>query len=119
MGRIVTVHFPDLKRDVVRACVEAFYRLRGIDGIEKKPATRELLNWIRALRADPGFTVSGLQKGDVPCSNPRGRDGQKGHEGGEERLFLFSPSLKSESREGLPSGCDMYQYFHPGSKAFF
>jgi len=66
MGRIVAVHFPDLKGDVVRACVEAFYRLRGIDGIEKKPATRELLNWIRALRADPGFTVSGLQKGDVP-----------------------------------------------------
>ena len=66
MGRIVTVHFPDLKGEVVRACVETFFRLRGIDGIEKKPATRELLNWIRALRADPGFTVSGLQKGDVP-----------------------------------------------------
>ena len=66
MRRIVAVHFPDMKDDVVKVCVEAFYRLRGIDGIEKKPATRELVNWIRALRADPDFTVAGLQKGDVP-----------------------------------------------------
>lgn len=35
MGRIVTVHFPDLKGDVVRACVEAFYRLRGSTGSKR------------------------------------------------------------------------------------
>ena len=66
MRRIVEVHFPDLKRDIVRISVEAFYRLRGIEGIEKKPATRELLNWIRALRADPDFHLTPLQRGEVP-----------------------------------------------------
>jgi len=55
MRDIVAVHFPDLREDLARACINAFYRLRGIEGVEKKPATRELLNWIRALRADPDF----------------------------------------------------------------
>ena len=55
MRDIVAVHFPDLREDLARACINAFYRLRGIEGVEKKPATRELLNWIRTLRADPDF----------------------------------------------------------------
>jgi len=36
------------------------------DGIEKKPATRELINWIRALTADPDFKPKQLAKGDLP-----------------------------------------------------
>src|SRR5512138_2325419 len=47
MRRILRVHFPDLSDELARACINAFYRLRRIDGIEKRPATRELLNWIR------------------------------------------------------------------------
>ena len=35
--------------------IATFYRLREIDSVEKKPATRELINWIRALDADPDF----------------------------------------------------------------
>lgn len=66
MRRIVEAHFPDLKQDIVRISVDAFYRLRGIEGIEKKPATRELLNWIRALRADPDFQSASLKRGEVP-----------------------------------------------------
>jgi hypothetical protein len=34
--------------------------------VEKKPATRELVNWIRALQADPDFKVRDLIKGDIP-----------------------------------------------------
>ena len=34
--------------------------------IEKKPATRELINWIRALKMDPEFHVKNLEKGQVP-----------------------------------------------------
>jgi len=66
MKRIIAVHFPNLDRDVADTCIEAFYRFRRIDGIEKKPATRELINWIRALKADPDFDVSALKRGDVP-----------------------------------------------------
>jgi hypothetical protein len=66
MRRIVSVHFPDIAKDVLDSSVKAFYRLRDIRGIEKKPATRELINWIRALRSDPDFKVKDLVKGDVP-----------------------------------------------------
>jgi hypothetical protein len=66
MRSIVAVHFPDLSDDLARACINAFYRLRKIDGVEKKPATRELLNWIRALLADPDFRQERLTDGAVP-----------------------------------------------------
>jgi MoxR-like ATPase len=66
MRRIVNMHFPDLNDDLARACINAFYRLRRIEGIEKKPATRELLNWLRALCADPDFRVEALADGALP-----------------------------------------------------
>jgi MoxR-like ATPase len=66
MREIIQVHFPQLERELSKVCIETFYRLREIQGIEKKPATRELINWIRALRCDPDFRPSRLGKGDVP-----------------------------------------------------
>ncbi len=66
MRRIVHVHFPDIGKDLIDAAIKAFYRLREIRNIEKKPATRELINWIRALRADSDFRVKDLIKGEVP-----------------------------------------------------
>ncbi len=66
MRRIVSVHYPDLSDDLARSCISAFYRLRGIEGIEKRPATRELINWIRALRADPDFRQEALNERVAP-----------------------------------------------------
>jgi MoxR-like ATPase len=66
MRQIVHVHFPDITKDLLDSTINVFYRLREIRGIEKKPATRELINWIRALRSDPDFKVKSLIKGDVP-----------------------------------------------------
>ncbi|MGB9700182.1 MAG: MoxR family ATPase, partial [Thermodesulfobacteriota bacterium] len=66
MREIINVHFPQLDRDLAKSCIETFYRLREIPGIEKKPATRELINWIRALRCDPDFRPARLGKGEVP-----------------------------------------------------
>jgi MoxR-like ATPase len=66
MRRIVEVHFSGIDRELLDSAVRTFYRLREIKGIEKKPATRELINWIRALRADPDFKVKSLIKGEVP-----------------------------------------------------
>jgi len=66
MRSILGVHFPELSRDLLENTVKVFYRLREIRGVEKKPATRELINWIRALRADPDFKVKDLVKGEVP-----------------------------------------------------
>ncbi len=66
MRKIVHVHFPDISKDLLDAAVKTFYRLREIKGVEKKPATRELINWIRALRSDSDFRVKDLVKGEVP-----------------------------------------------------
>ena len=49
----VGIHLDDLE-----SAVETFYRLRALEGVEKRPATRELINWIRALRTDPDFNPS-------------------------------------------------------------
>jgi len=66
MQRIIAVHFPDLDRKLMNAAVETFYRLRKLEAIEKKPATRELINWIRALKEDPDFNPKTLDRGDIP-----------------------------------------------------
>jgi MoxR-like ATPase len=66
MRRILDVHFPSISEDLMDSAIKTFYRLREIRGIEKKPATRELINWIRALKSDPDFRPRDLIKGDVP-----------------------------------------------------
>jgi MoxR-like ATPase len=66
MRKIVTVHFPDISKDLLENSVKAFYSMREFRGVEKKPATRELINWIRALESDPDFKVKDLVKGDIP-----------------------------------------------------
>ncbi|OQX24462.1 MAG: ATP-binding protein [Desulfobacteraceae bacterium IS3] len=66
MRKIVAVHFPELDSDLAEHAISMFYKLRELDAIEKKPATRELINWIRALKADPDFRPVKLSKGEVP-----------------------------------------------------
>ena len=66
MRKIIRVHFPDIDSNLIENAIAAFYKLRQIEAIEKKPATRELINWIRALNADPDFKPKDLTKGDVP-----------------------------------------------------
>jgi MoxR-like ATPase len=66
MRKIVSVHFPDISKDLLENSIKAFYGMREFRGVEKKPATRELVNWIRALEADPDFKVKDLVKGDIP-----------------------------------------------------
>ncbi len=66
MRHIIKVHFPDVDSELMQNSMSVFYKLRDIDGIEKKPATRELINWTRALEADPDFKPKDLAKGVVP-----------------------------------------------------
>ena len=66
MRRIIGVHFPEIDTELMEKAISAFYRMRKLDAVEKKPATRELINWIRALRADPDFKPKELAKGDLP-----------------------------------------------------
>jgi MoxR-like ATPase len=49
MERIVEVHYPGLKRDLLREALTMFYQVREVPGIKKKPSTSELLDWIKLL----------------------------------------------------------------------
>ena len=51
MERIVRVHFPDLEQNLVDQALAAFYWVRELRDIEKKPSTSELVDWLRALAA--------------------------------------------------------------------
>jgi MoxR-like ATPase len=66
MRKILGVHFPKIGSDLMDQAIDAFYRLRQIEGIEKRPATRELINWIRALQQDADFKPKKLAKNDIP-----------------------------------------------------
>ncbi len=66
MRKIIRVHFPEIDKELLDNTVSTFYGLRELDAIEKRPATRELLNWLRALQADPDFNPRKLAKGEVP-----------------------------------------------------
>ena len=66
MRKIIGVHFPDLDSELMEKAISAFYQMRTLDAVEKKPATRELINWIRALKADPDFKPKQLAKGSLP-----------------------------------------------------
>jgi MoxR-like ATPase len=52
MGRIVDVHFPNLKKDLLREAMEVFFELREVPGMKKKPSTSELIDWLRLLVAE-------------------------------------------------------------------
>ena len=49
MRRIVLVHFERLHDHILQQAMEAFYWIRGLRGIQKKPSTAELVDWVRAL----------------------------------------------------------------------
>ena len=52
MTRIVAVHYPQLKRELLSEALNAFYKLRDVPGLKKKPSTSELLDWLKLLLAE-------------------------------------------------------------------
>lgn len=69
MQKIVEVHYPGIKQDLLRAALESFFELRGVSGLKKKPSTSELLDWLKLLLAEdipPDALRSKDQKQIVP-----------------------------------------------------
>jgi len=63
MAKIVDVHFPELKKNLLKEALNAFYKVRDVRGLKKKPSTSELLDWIKLLLAE-----------DIPLEVLRGAD---------------------------------------------
>jgi MoxR-like ATPase len=66
MAQIVDVHFPGLKKELLAAALNAFYKVREVPGLKKKPSTSELLDWIKLLLAE-----------DIPPETLHGDDARK------------------------------------------
>jgi MoxR-like ATPase len=52
MQRIVDVHYPDIKKDLVSEALDVFFDVRKVPGLKKKPSTSELVDWLKLLMAD-------------------------------------------------------------------
>jgi MoxR-like ATPase len=66
MRRIVDVHYPTIKKDLLNQALEAFFGLRDISGLKKKPSTSELIDWLKLLVAE-----------DIPAEVLQNKDGKK------------------------------------------
>lgn len=52
MEKIVDVHYPNIKKDLVRQAMDVFFDVRKMPGLKKKPSTSELIDWLKLLMAD-------------------------------------------------------------------
>jgi MoxR-like ATPase len=52
MEKIVAVHFPGLKKSLLKEAMEVFFEVREVPGLKKKPSTSELLDWLKLLLAE-------------------------------------------------------------------
>jgi MoxR-like ATPase len=66
MERIVGVHYPTLKKELLSEALSAFFKVRETPGLKKKPSTSELLDWIKLLLAE-----------DIPAEALRSDDPKK------------------------------------------
>ncbi len=69
MADIVDVHYPKLKKTLLKEALDAFYKIRDVRGLKKKPSTSELLDWIKLLVAEdipPEILRSGDSRSAIP-----------------------------------------------------
>jgi MoxR-like ATPase len=69
MQRIVDVHFPGLKKELLAAAMKSFYDVRQLPGLKKKPSTSELLDWLKLLVAED-IPAEALQSQDDKVAVP-------------------------------------------------
>ena len=69
MQKIVAVHFPTLKGELLNAAMKSFYDVRGLPGLKKKPSTSEFLDWLKLLLAEE-IPPEALQSQDAKVSVP-------------------------------------------------
>lgn len=52
MEKIVEVHYPSIRKNLIKEALEVFFEVREIPGLKKKPSTSELIDWLKLLMAD-------------------------------------------------------------------
>ncbi|MDT9001490.1 MoxR family ATPase [Paucibacter sp. APW11] len=69
MQRIVDVHFPGIKKELLAAAMKTFFEVRNLPGLKKKPSTSELLDWLKLLVAED-ISTEALQSKDEKVAIP-------------------------------------------------
>ena len=69
MQAIVDVHFPNLKKNLLKEAMDAFFQMRDLPGLKKKPSTSEFLDWLKLLMAED-IPVEALQSKDNKAAIP-------------------------------------------------
>ncbi|MBU3739619.1 MAG: MoxR family ATPase, partial [Rhodoferax sp.] len=69
LRRIVDVHFPGLKQELLGAAMKTFFDVRNLPGLKKKPSTSELLDWLKLLVAED-IPLEALQSKDEKIAVP-------------------------------------------------
>ena len=69
MKKIVDVHFPTLKSELLSAAMKTFYDVRNLPGLKKKPSTSEFIDWLKLLLAEE-IPASALQSSDNKVAVP-------------------------------------------------
>ncbi|TXG78538.1 MAG: MoxR family ATPase, partial [Rhodocyclaceae bacterium] len=65
MQKIVDVHYPGIKKTLLKEAMESFFQIRELPGLKKKPSTSELLDWLKLLVAE-----------DIPAEALQSKDGK-------------------------------------------
>ncbi len=67
MEQIVEVHYPGIKKNLLKSALETFFGMREVPGLKKKPSTSELLDWLKLLVAEdiPAEVLQSKQAGKV------------------------------------------------------
>lgn len=70
LQKIVAVHFPNLREEVLSAALETFFALRDAPGLKKKPSTSEFLDWLHLLLSEgvPAQKISDISDGLPPMA---------------------------------------------------
>ncbi len=79
MQQIIDVHYPGIKKELVKQAMEVFFDIREVQGLKKKPSTSELLDWLKLLLAE-----------DIPA------DALKSQDSGKIIPPLYGALLKNE-----------------------
>ena len=69
MEQIIEVHYPGIKKSLLKGALETFFEVREVPGLKKKPSTSELLDWLKLLVAEdipPKALSSGQAGGTIP-----------------------------------------------------
>ncbi|MBW1645638.1 MAG: MoxR family ATPase [Deltaproteobacteria bacterium] len=93
MEEIIRVHFPDLEKKMLQEAIKAFFRLRELDDLRKKPSTSELIDWIKALVASGANPKEiGRQLPFLGALLKNEQDYHRVHEGGADSRTVKRPT---------------------------